>query len=158
MRSAVLIGILLSLPGGTFAASIAGSRASTDRVTATLEGRSKRELKRAKRALRSARLAYRAGNKASFVASMLAIEDRIDRVYELLVQTGENPREMPEYFKQAEIEIRQLYRRLEFFGTEISNGDSELVENVKARAQEIQHDLLSGIASGTRVVGVYPDY
>ena len=149
MRKTVTCGVLCFGIGIGQAASIAGSRASTSWATVNLEERSKRELKLAKRALRSARLAYQAGDMAASVASVLALERSVDQAYEFLVETGENPRARPEYFKQAEIQLRHLCRRIEYFQSQMSYEDRTVLEAVKIQIQQVQHELLSGIVSGT---------
>ena len=143
--------LMLAVTGNASAASIAGSRASADRLTANLEERSKRKLQTARRALRSANVAYRTGDAAGLTTSVLAIERGVDQAYEFLVETGENPRAMPQYFKHAEIEIRHLYRRLDYFESKINNDDRALLEAVKDRVQQIEHKLLIGITTGTKL-------
>ena len=142
--------LLLSFAVSGSAASIAGSRNSTNYRIATLEKQSRHELRSASRALRSARLAYRDGDRAGLIETLLAVERRVVRAYESLVQTGENPRESPEAFKEAETHLRRLCRRLEFFQTEVSIQDRSVLEAVTVKIEKLQHELLMGIASGTR--------
>jgi len=118
---------------------------------ARLEKRSREALKTAGTALAAAREEYRAGNADGMVHHARRIEESIDLAYVSLAETGKNPREEPKHFKRAEIEIHQLYRRVEFFQTEMAFEDRPSLDGLKARLRQLQDALLHSLTNGGKM-------
>ncbi len=113
-----------------------------------LEKRSGLALANASAALKAARQAYDAGDDAQTAAAAAEIGESVDLAYKSLEQTGKNPRSHPKWFKKAEIETRDLLRRLDTFQQEMSYADRPLLDKVKARVQQVHDDLLIGLMEG----------
>jgi hypothetical protein len=115
-----------------------------------LEKRSGLALDNAAAALKSARAAYAKGDNRQVEADAVAIEESVDLAYTSLKQTGKNPRRSPKWFKRAEIETRDLIRRLDSFQHEMSYTDRPLLDKVRARVQQVHDELLLGLMEGKR--------
>jgi hypothetical protein len=115
-----------------------------------LERRSDLALANAPVALKAARQAYDAGDNTQVAADVAEIEESVELAYKSLEQTGKNPRSHPKWFKKAEIETRDLLRRLETFQEQMSYADRNLLDNVKTRIQQVHDDLLVGLMEGKR--------
>ena len=63
-------------------------------------------------------------------------------------ETGKDPRRSPKWFKKAEIDTRELLKRLEAFDHEMSFSDRPMLEKVKAKVQQVHDDLLVGLMEG----------
>jgi len=141
--------LLFCLAGTCFAASIAGSRVSTDRLTPFLEERSGQGLRAANRAYRSAKNAWRDGDRAAMLASIERIEQGVELAYQALAATGTSPRARPESFKRAEISLARLLRRLQFFEIQVSYDDRAAFQSVANEVERLHDDLLMSLTSGT---------
>ncbi len=128
------------------------ARAALDQARAepNLEKRSKLALENAEAALRAAREAYRAGDTANTTSKLSEVQDSVDLAYTSLSDTGKNPRKSPKYFKQAEMETRELSRKLDDFQHEMSYTDRASVDAVKAKVQQVHDDLLTGLMEGKK--------
>jgi hypothetical protein len=65
-----------------------------------------------------------------------------------LRQTGKDPRKSSKWFKKAEMETRDLVRKLESFQQMMGLDDRPMLDKVKARVQQVHDDLLLGIMEG----------
>jgi len=74
----------------------------------------------------------------------------VDLAYSSLSETGKNPRKSPKYFKQAEMQTRELSRKLDDFQHEMSYTDRPSLDKVRLRVQEVHDELLTGLMEGRK--------
>jgi hypothetical protein len=145
---------LRMLPLGLAAALVfAGClRADLTRANAerNLEKRSKLALDNAMAAYQSARAAYDKGDNAAVAAAADEIEESVELAYTSLKNTGKDPRRSPKWFKRAEIDTRDLLRKLEGFQQEMSFADRPVLDKVKAKIQQVHDELLLGLMEGKK--------
>jgi hypothetical protein len=110
--------------------------------------RSKLALDNAGAALKEAREAYQKGDDKALAAAALEIEDSVSLAWDSLESTGKNPRKSPRWFKQAEIETRNLLKKLDALQHDISFEDRPVLDKAKARLQKVHDDLLKGVMEG----------
>jgi hypothetical protein len=110
--------------------------------------RSKLALENAAAALKTAREAYQQGDNAAVAASAREIQESVDLAWESLESTGKNPRKSPRWFKQAEIETRNLLKKLETLQHDMSFEDRAVLDNARAHTQKVHDDLLTGLMEG----------
>ena len=115
-----------------------------------LEKRSALALENAHAALKEAREAYRKGENDAVTAGIEEIGQSVDLAYNSLTQTGKDPRRNPRWFKKAEIETRDLDRRLDAFQQEMSYTDRPQLDKLRAKVQQVHDDLLMGLMEGKR--------
>jgi hypothetical protein len=115
-----------------------------------LEKRSKLAMDNASAALKSAREAYQAGNADALKARIAEIGDSVAMAMESLQKTGKNPRKSPKWFKRAEIDTRDLGRRLDSFSQEMSYADRPSLDTVRTQVQHAHEELLTGLMEGKR--------
>ena len=131
-----------------------GAAASTEldavRAEANLEKRSKLALDNAASALRSAREAYQAGDTATVTAKADEIGESVDLADNSLTVTGKNPRKSPKWFKHAEMETRELTRRLEDFAQQMNYNDRAILDKIRARIEQVHDELLTGLMEGRK--------
>jgi primosomal protein N'' len=146
MRSAMplakllIVGLVL---GGTLHADLQKAMAEPN-----LEKRSKLALENASAAYQSARADYEKGDAARLTADIQEIQDSVELAYTSLKDTGKDPRKHSKWFKRAEIETRDLLRRLDAFQRDMSFEDRPMLDKLKARVQKIHDDLLLGLMEG----------
>lgn len=83
-------------------------------------------------------------------AGAAEIEESVSLVRESLVATGKDPRKSPKWFKQAEINTRDLWRKLDGFQQQMNFEDRHLLDRVKASVQRVHDELLVGLMQGKR--------
>ena len=110
--------------------------------------RSKLALDNAGAALKEAREAYQKGDDKALADAALEIEDSVSLAWDSLESTGKNPRKSPRWFKQAEIETRNLLKKLDTLQRDISFEDRPVLDKAKARLQKVHDDLLRGVMEG----------
>ena len=110
--------------------------------------RSKLALDNAGAALKEAREAYQKGDDKALAEAALEIEDSVSLAWDSLESTGKNPRKSPRWFKQAEIETRNLLKKLDTLQHDISFEDRPVLDKAKARLQKVHDDLLRGVMEG----------
>jgi hypothetical protein len=118
------------------------------RAEPNLEKRSKLALDNAAAAYQAARTAYQNGDESQIASAAAEIEESVGLAYQSLTQTGKNPRRSPKWFKKAEIETRDLLRKLDSFQQEMSFTERPVLEKAKARVQEVHDQLLLGLMEG----------
>ncbi len=128
------------------------ARADLDQVRQeqNLEKRSKLALENADAALKSAREDYRAGDTMDTTTKINEVIESVDLAYTSLTETGKNPRKSPKYFKQAEMQTRELSRKLDDFQHEMSYTDRPSLDKVRIRVQEVHDELLTGLMEGKK--------
>lgn len=133
-------------------APTAGASTELDavRTEANLEKRSKLALDNASSALKSAREAYQAGDTATVTAKADEIGESVDLAYNSLTETGKNPRKSPKWFKHAEMETRELTRRLEDFAQQMNYNDRAMLDKTRARVEQVHDELLTGLMEGRK--------
>lgn len=141
-----VLALALSLAGG----AAASTELDAARAEANLEKRSKLALDNAASALRSAREAYQAGDTATVTAKTDEIGESVDLAYNSLTETGKNPRKSPKWFKHAEMETRELTRRLEDFAQQMSYNDRAILDKIRARVEQVHDELLTGLMEGRK--------
>jgi hypothetical protein len=110
--------------------------------------RSKLALDNAGAALKAAREAYQKGDDPALAAAAGEIEESVDLAWDSLESTGKNPRKSPRWFKQAEIETRNLLKKLETLQHDMAFEDRPVLDKAKARLQKVHDDLLTGLMEG----------
>lgn len=127
-------------------------RADLQRALAepNLEKRSQLALDNARDAYRHARTAYDKGELEDVSAAAKEIQESVDLAFTSLTKTGKDPRKSPKWFKKAEIETRDLLRRLDSFQQEMSFQDRPVLDPVKARVNQVHDELLVGLMEGKR--------
>lgn len=140
------IGIVLVLGG----AGAARADLIQARQEPNLEKRSKLALENADVALRAAREDYRAGDTMDTTTKINEVIESVDLAYTSLSETGKNPRKSPKYFKQAEMQTRELSRKLDDFQHEMSYTDRPSLDKVRVRVQEVHDELLTGLMEGKK--------
>jgi hypothetical protein len=110
--------------------------------------RSKLALDNAGVALKEAREAYQKGDDTALAAAAAEIEDSVSLAWDSLESTGKNPRKSPRWFKQAEIETRNLLKKLDSLEHDLGFEDRPVLDKAKARLQKVHDDLLKGVMEG----------
>jgi hypothetical protein len=129
----------------------AGSlRADLKRAQAepNLEKRSQLAMDNAVAAYQAARAAYDKGDTDQTAAAIAEILESVDLAHASLKQTGKDPRKSSKWFKKAEMETRDLERKLESFQQIMGFSDRPMLDNVKVRVQQVHDELLLGIMEG----------
>jgi hypothetical protein len=140
------------LAAACFVLLLAGASARADLAAAkaepNLEKRSRLALDNADRALKQARDAYGKGETAQVESGLTEVRESVELAEASLKETGKNPRKSPKWFKRAEIQTRDLIRKLDGFDHEMGIGDRPMLVPVKARVQQVHDDLLTGLMEG----------
>ncbi|HTX36135.1 MAG TPA: hypothetical protein VME43_13990 [Bryobacteraceae bacterium] len=113
-----------------------------------LDKRSKLALENADAAYQAARSAYDSGDNKAATADLHEVQESVELAYAALEATGKDPRKNPKWFKKAEMETRDLLRRLESFQEAMSFYDRASVDPVKAKVQQVHDELLMGLMEG----------
>ena len=115
-----------------------------------LEKRSQLALNNATAAYKAARAAYEKGETDQVEAGISEIQESVELAFTSLTQTGKDPRRSPKWFKKAEMDTRELLRRLEAFEHDMGFSDRPMLEKVKAKVAQVHDDLLVGLMEGKR--------
>ncbi len=116
------------------------------------EKRAERALDNAAAALKSAEDAYKVkGDLGQTNTELQEVGDSVELAYSSLKATGKNPSKSPKHFKRAEIETRELLRRLTDFREQMSFEDRDVLDKVRAAVQKVHEDLLEGIMGGKKI-------
>ena len=115
-----------------------------------LEKRSKLAMDNAAAALKKARESYNNGDMEKTREFIAEIGESVALTVKSLQQTGKNPRKSPKWFKRAEMESRDLMRRLEAFSQEMSYTDRPLLDKLRAEVQHTHEELLTGLLEGKK--------
>ena len=146
MMNVIFVAVVASLV-------LAGSlQADLNRALAepNLEKRSGLAIENALAAYKNARTAYETGDNEKVVASLAEVEESVTLAHKSLNATGKDPRKSPKWFKKAEIETRDLLRKLESFQHQMGFKDRPLVDKAKAAVTQVHDDLLVGLMQGKK--------
>ena len=135
--------VLGLMPAGLLRADLKAALAERD-----LGKRSKLALDNAADALKTAREAYEKGESEKLAAAAGEIEESVDLANTALKSTGKNPRNSPKWFKQAEIAIRGLLKKMDTFQRDMNYTDRSILDKAKARTQQVHDELLLGLMEG----------
>ena len=135
--------VLVAIGGGPVRADLKKAQAEKN-----LEKRSQLALDNALSQYQVARTAYEKGENDQTTAAIAEILESVDLAYTSLKETGKDPRKSSKWFKKAEMQTRDLARKLESFGLTMGFNDRPMLEKVKARVQQVHDDLLLGIMEG----------
>ena len=141
MTARLLLAILLV--SGVLRADLAQAKAEPN-----LAKRSELALNNAADALTRARAAYAKGENAQVAALAREIEESVALAQASLEETGKNPRKSPKWFKRAESSTRELLRRLDGFQQAMDVSDRPMLDQVKAKVQQVHDSLLEGVLEG----------
>jgi hypothetical protein len=147
MRTMIRLTLALAVLGAAPAwASLDAAKAEPN-----LEKRAVLALDNAAQALKSAREAYLSQNDMKAVgASLEEVSASVEMAFDSLQQTHKVPSKSPKYFKKAEIETREMLRRIDDLREQMSVDDRETVDKVRAAVQKVHESLLEGIMGGKR--------
>jgi hypothetical protein len=120
------------------------------RAEPNLEKRSKLALENAAAMLKAAREAYQKDDDAAFSADVAELQESVDLAFSSLNDTHKDPRRSPRWFKHAEIQTRDLLRRLNTLQQDVSFQDRPLLDIVKEDIQQVHEKLLLGLMEGKR--------
>jgi hypothetical protein len=144
VRLPAVVIVLLAL-GGSMRADLKRALAEPN-----LEKRAQLALENASAAYQTAKGAYDKGDNDEVAAAAKEIRESVDLAYASLQQTNKDPRKSPKWFKKAEIETRDLLRKLDSFQQDMSFSDRPLLEQTKSRVQQVHEELLLGLMEGRR--------
>ena len=113
------------------------------------ERRSDLALENANHAINEARTAYQAGDVKKADVELIEVRESVDVSLDALESSGKQPRRS-KYYKQAEIKLRHMLRRLSGFRDEMSVEDRKPLDDAATRMQEVHDRLLSEIMSKKR--------
>ena len=140
-------------PAATLAICLAlavGLRADLKKALAepNLEKRSQLAMDNARAAYLAARAAYEKGENEKVVAGIAEMQESVELAHTSLTETRKDPRRSPKWFKKAEIETRDLLRKIEAFEQEMGFVERPMLEKAKASIQQVHDELLLGLMEG----------
>ncbi|MBZ5625097.1 MAG: hypothetical protein LAQ69_41295 [Acidobacteriia bacterium] len=140
MQAALAIGLMCA---GSLRADLKRAQAEPN-----LEKRSQLAMDNAFAAYQVARASYEKGENDPAAAAIAEILESVDLAYASLTQTGKDPRKSSKWFKKAEMQTRDLVRKLDSFQQMMGFTDRPMLDQVKARVQQVHDNLLLGIMEG----------
>jgi hypothetical protein len=111
-----------------------------------LERRSELALANADRAIDEAKLAYNSGDDQAQHAALIEVQESVEASYEALEHSNKNPRRS-KYYKNAELKVRALMRRLTSFREEVSFDTRQSVDAVIKKLSEVHDQLINDVMS-----------
>ena len=126
---------------------MAGSDLSGIRSEPNPEKRAKLALEHANVELQSATKANSGGDVKGALEAIGELSESVDLCKESLRATGKDARKNPKAFKRAELEIRELLRRLKSIETDFSVDDRTMILDVERHLHEVHDDLIQQIMS-----------
>ena len=128
------------------------ARADLKQVLAepNLEKRSKLALDNASAALKRVREVYQKGDLDAVRADAAEALESVNIAEKSLKETGKDPRRSPKWFKRAEMETRDLGRRIDSAQQEMNYADRPLLDALKTRTLQVHDELLLGLMEGKR--------
>jgi hypothetical protein len=118
------------------------------RAEANLEKRARLALENASAMLQAAREAYQKDDNAAVSSDAAEMQESVDLAFSSLSETHKNPRRSPKWFKYAEIQTRDLLRKLDTFQHDMSFQDRPMLDKVKEDIQQVHDKLLVGLMEG----------
>jgi len=111
-----------------------------------LEKRSELALANADHAIDEARQAYSSGNDQAQLAALNEVKESVEASYDALERTNKNPRRS-KYYKNAELKVRALMRRLTSFREEVSFETRQSVDTVLKKLSDVHDQLINDVMS-----------
>jgi hypothetical protein len=111
-----------------------------------LEKRSELALANADRAIDEAKEAYTSGNDKAEQAALLEVQESVQASYDALEHTNKAPRKS-KYYKNAELKVRALIRRLASFRDEVSFDTRQSVDAVIKKLSDVHDQLINDVMS-----------
>ena len=111
-----------------------------------LEKRSELALANADRAIDEAKEAYNSGNDKAQQAALIEVQESVATSYDALEHTNKAPRRS-KYYKNAELKVRALIRRLSSFREEVSFETRQSVDTVLKKLSDVHDQLINDVMS-----------
>jgi hypothetical protein len=111
-----------------------------------LEKRSELALANADHAIDEARQAYSSGNDQAQLAALNEVKESVEASYDALERTNKSPRRS-KYYKNAELKVRALMRRLTSFREEVSFDTRQSVDTVLKKLSDVHDQLINDVMS-----------
>lgn len=111
-----------------------------------LERRSELALASADKEMDTARTAYNGGDEKAEQQALLEVRELVDVSYDALEHSNRPPRKS-KYYKNAELKLSALLRRLNSFRDQVSFEGREAVEAVIKRVSDVHDEVLAAIMS-----------
>lgn len=143
MRAGVMAMSVFLISGVIRSADLKQARAEPN-----LEKRARLALENAAVKLQSARDAYQNSDGSALKADIDELQESVDLAFTSLNETHKDPRKSPKWFKYAEIQTRDLLRKLDTFQQDMGFQDRPLLDKVKQDVQQIHEKLLLGLMEG----------
>ena len=135
-----------AVPALSLAQNQEQTKAKLDQETDPFD-RAKLQIRLAGFALDEARKQYDEASVEKGLKSLQEMLKLVEDAQEQLFGTGNNPRKKPKGFKEAEIKLRELSRRLEDLRLSLPTEERGELEKIAARLVEIRDKLLHGLMS-----------
>jgi len=94
----------------------------------------------------AAKQAYTGGDDKAEQQALIEMRELVDVSYDALEHSNQAPRKS-KYYKNAELKLRALLRRLSSFRDQVSFESRDAVDNVIKRVSDVHDELLSAIMS-----------
>lgn len=114
-----------------------------------LEKRSELALANADRAIDEARDAYTNGNDKAQQAALIEVQESVETSYEALEHSNKPPRRS-KYYKNAELKVRALMRRLTSLREEVGFEARQSVDSVIKKLSDVHDQLINDVMSKKR--------
>ena len=111
-----------------------------------LEKRSELALANADHAIDEARQAYNNGNDQAQQTALMEVQESVAASYDALEHSNKNPRRS-KYYKNAEMKVRALMRRLTSFREEVSFETRQSVDGVIKKLSDVHDQLINDVMS-----------
>ncbi|HXA49783.1 MAG TPA: hypothetical protein VNV86_05750 [Candidatus Acidoferrum sp.] len=112
--------------------------------------RSKLALENAGSAIKAARAAFEKGENAKVESAAAEVRESVDLAYDSLKSTGKDARKSPKWFKHAEIETRDLLKKLDTLQRDLNFQDRAVLNETKTRVQQVHDELLLELMEGKK--------
>ncbi len=114
-----------------------------------LEKRSELALANADRAIDEARDAYTSGNEKAQQAALIEVQESVETSYQALEHSNKPPRRS-KYYKNAELKVRALMRRLTSLREEVGFEARQSVDSVIKKLSDVHDQLINDVMSKKR--------
>ena len=111
-----------------------------------LEKRSELALANADHAIDEARQAYSNGNDQAQQVALTEVQESVEASYDALEHSNKNPRRS-KYYKNAEMKVRALMRRLTSFREEVGFETRQSVDAVLKKLTDVHDQLINDVMS-----------
>ncbi|MGD0301476.1 MAG: hypothetical protein ABSE86_30735 [Bryobacteraceae bacterium] len=111
-----------------------------------LERRSELALATADKDIDAAKLAYNGGDEKAEQEALAEVKELVDVSYDALEHSNKAPRRS-KYYKNAELKLSALLRRLNSFRDQVSFESREAVDAVIKRVSDVHDEVLAAIMS-----------